>query len=298
MRHFIALLACLCLVRAGPVMGQGAGVSLDHPIQSDSATKMSLGMVPQFRTQNKFGETDNLDAAATDIWDGSTAEIVAISGTIIWVPPNAARIHALVSSSLADSDSGGANPQSTGMRTVEVCGLETWTSTSATTETVILDGTTAVNTVNSYVIIYRMTGLAWGSGGVNAGSITADAAVDGTTTAAITIGNNQTQMLIYGISSTMKLRVDNFRSSLIKTSGANLRATGKVLWMADPAANAAANTAWVNKESFELTTDDSWIRPYSPPKKFDGPGIIKLQLVGSGNDIDAIATFDATIKDD
>ncbi len=258
----------------------------------------SLGHVPKWRTENKFGGTDNLDAALTDIWDGSSAEGIAAGGSLIWLAPTAARIHAIVSSSLTDSDVGGANPQSTGARTVEVTGLETWDSVAPTTEIVILDGTTAVNTVNSYVIIYRLEVLTWGSGGLNVGTITATAATDTTITAMVLIGKNQTQMAIYGISSTMRMRVNRFFSYLVKTAGVTLRATGEVLWMTDPATNAVAGTAWTNRENFELTTDVRWDHKYVPPKKFDGSGIVKLQMFGSANNVNVTAGFDAIIKDD
>ena len=293
--RFLAIVTLLSIVFTSPAAAEPTWNG--GPLPRDFSTDASLGLVPGYRTENKFGQTDNLDAALTDIWDGSTVEIIALGGSIVWVPPTQARFHAIVSSSLADSDVGGENAQSTGMRTIDVTGLETWTSTAPTTETVILDGTTAVNTSNSYVIIYRMEGMTWGSGGVNAGSVTATATGDGTITAAITIGNNQTQMLIYGISSTMRLRVSDFRASLIKTTGAALRATGEVMWMTDPATNAANNTAWTNREHFEVTTDVRWFRPYDPPKKFNGPGILKIQMIGSTTDIDVISSFDGNIKD-
>jgi len=293
------ILTALFVMLAGRAMADAGPAWNGGPLPSNMAVDASLGLVPGYRTENKFGETDNADSGvATDIYDGSTIEIVALGGTVVWVPPTEARIHAVVSNSLADSDSGGENAQSTGMRTLEVTGLETWDSTSPTTETVILDGTTAVNTGNSYVIIYRMSGMTWGSGGLNAGSIRATATGDGTVTAAIVIGNNQTQMNIYGISSTMKLRMTDIHTSLVKTAGGTLRATGEILFMPDPATNAVNNTAWVNKQSFEVSTDARWEQMYSPPKKFDGPGIIKIQMTSGTNNTNAIASFDGVIKDD
>jgi hypothetical protein len=277
MRAVSSIAAVLLLVVISvPSWGFGAGVEIGSSIEDGFALVASLGEAGRYRTENKFGETDNLDAVVTDIWDGASDEIVALGGTVVWVAPTAPRVHSIVSSSLADSGAGGVNPVSTGMRTLDLTGLETWDASSPTTETIVLDGTTAVNTVNSYVIIYRMEGKTWGTGGVNAGSVTATAATDGTITAAIVIGNNQTQMAIYGVSSSMKLRVIDFRASLVKTTGLSLRATGEVLWMTDPETNAVDGTAWTNRENFEVSTDERWVRQYFVPKVFDGPGIETL----------------------
>ncbi len=239
---------------------------------------------------NKFGETDNLDATPTDVHDGASAAIVALGGTIIWVAPTAARIHSIVSSNGADDGEG------LGLQTVLIHGLTSWDDRWDVHETVILDGTNPVNTVNEYVMIYRMRGLTWGANGFNVGHITATAAApDSTITAAIIAGNSQTQMAIFGVSSRMILHLNQFRAALIKTAGVALRATGKVLWMEDPAVNAVFGTAWTNKESFEVTTDERWIREYNPPKVFEGPGIIKVQLIGSTANIDLISSFDGFI---
>jgi len=147
-------------------------------------------------------------------------------------------------------------------------------------------------------MIYRMKGLVWGATGFNVGHITATAAApDSTITAAIIAGNSQTQMTIFGISSRMILHINQLRAALIKTAGVALRATGKVLWMEDPAVNAVFGTAWTNKESFEVTTDERWIREYNPPKVFHGPGILKVQLIGSTTNIDLISSFDGFITE-
>ena len=179
-------------------------------------------------------------------------------------------------------------------------GLESWDAASETTETIVMDGTDAVETTALFVIIYRLECMTWGTGGLNAGAITATAKApsDTTLTAGINVGHNQTQMLIYGVSSKMKLRVSQFRASLFKTTGATLRATGDILWMTDPATNATDGTAWTVRDHFEISTDERWLLDYHPPKSFDGPGIIKLQATGSTTDIDIIGSFDGFVKND
>ncbi len=130
--------------------------------------------------QHRFGRNSDVDAAE-DIW--------SYGGD--WVAPTAARIHAIV------SDSGNDTSAGTGARTVQVSGLNG--SYAITTETVTMNGATPVNTANSYVIIHHMLVLTAGSGGTNAGNITATAATDSTVSAYMVAGYAHTHLGIYQI---------------------------------------------------------------------------------------------------
>ena len=283
------VLACMLVM-----IGLGAA-TVQTVLSRDFALDASLGLVSKYRTINKFGESDNLDAAATDIWDGSSDAFSALGQRIIWLPPTAAATHDIKSSSALDVISTG-----TGCRTVDVTGLESWTAATETTETINMNGVTEVETTALWVIIHRMECMTWGTGGLNAGVITATAKApsDTTLTAGIMVGHNQSQMMIYGISSRMKLRITHMHMELFETVGATLRADGDVLWMSDPATNVVDGTAWTIKDHFEISTDVGWTQDFHPPKVFDGPGIIKYQATGSTTDIDIIASFDGFIKDD
>ena len=105
-------------------------------------------------------------------------------GGTVWLPPTTARTHAIVSSSTDDDGS----PAGTGALTVRVHGLK---SGIRVTETVTMNGTTPVNTASTYDHIEALEVLTVGSGGVNAGTITATAATDSTITAAIEAGMNR-----------------------------------------------------------------------------------------------------------
>ncbi len=279
----------ICALSAGLAMAEpGAG-----PTGSDVAFHASLNTSSaKMYTINKFGEAADLDTHVTDVWEG-----VSVGAADVWVPPNAARIHSIASTSDVDSDTGGAIAQGAGMRTVRVFGLTSWTDAAETIETVIMDGTDGTDTANAYVIIHRMYGVTWGAGGVNAGIIKATAASDSTITAGIAVGNNQTRMAIYGLSSTMRLLVSRFYVSVSRFGTAGT-ATGNVLYMSDPATNAAANTAWGHKQDMDAAVGGPWDRGFLERKTFNGPGIIKLQMTGSANNMMALGEFDGIIVRD
>ena len=249
------------------------------------ALEASLGKIQGYATVNKFGEATDADSGVlTDIWDGANGA----TSTDIWVPPTAARVHQITSTSTADTGAG------TGMQTIKISYLPDW-DTAETTATLTMNGTGNVATP-SCVIIYRMQGKTWGTGGVNAGIITATADTDGTITAAILAGNNQTQMCIYAIPSTQKLRLTRAFASIVKGTGTTGRADGELLVMIDPATNAADNTAWTNKENYQLIeAEQPWDHVYEVPKKIDGPAIIKLQVVSNANGTISTGGFDGYV---
>ncbi len=118
-----------------------------------------------------FGYNGDLDTVEESIWpDGGT------------VPhPTTAAVLDIVSTSTDDDAAG------TGARTVFIEGLDN--NYNVVSETVILDGTTAVETVNSYLYVNQFYVATVGTGGANAGEITAK--VDTTLYDLIAVGYNQ-----------------------------------------------------------------------------------------------------------
>ena len=102
-----------------------------------------------------FGYNPDLDTAEESVWpDGGT------------IPhPTVASVLDIVSTSTADDAAG------TGARTVFIEGLDG--NYNVVSETVVLDGTTAVETANEYLYINQFYVATVGSGGANAGEITA-----------------------------------------------------------------------------------------------------------------------------
>jgi hypothetical protein len=148
-------------------------------------------------SNTQFGINLDIDIAATeDIWSQG--------GT--WVAPTTARLHDLVSTSANDTSAG------TGARTVSVEGLNS--SYAIISETITLNGVANVPTVNTYVIVNKLTVLTGGSGGTNAGIITATAQTDATVTNAISIGAGQSTSTIYQVPAGYKGYIQSFNGSI------------------------------------------------------------------------------------
>lgn len=255
--------------------------------QRDFNLEVSKGNITGHTTVNKFGRAPTgVQTTATDIWDRATAAPLQS----IWIAPTQARIHAIVSDDIDDSDSGGVNPQSTGARTIRVYGLTGW-GTAEVSEDIIMDGTTAVNTSNSYVIIHRMKVLTAGSSAINEGAITATAATDGTVTAQMNDNEGQTQMAIYGIPSTQTAYMTCFYGTVNKSSAAAGTVNFSLLVNED--ANTDVDLFIIkNTRGLQSTgqSSDEWC--FKPHFKIAGPAIIKVQGRASANDIEASAGFD------
>jgi len=144
---------------------------------------VARGKYPQIRSVSKFGHNLDVDT-------GTVPETVWSQGGL-WVPPTAARIHNVVSSDAADDAAG------TGAQTVKVQGLDA--SWAEQNETLDMDGTTIVPTVNEYRRIFRIQVVTAGSGQTNAGLITATAVTDGTITAAVPIALGSTFMAVWTV---------------------------------------------------------------------------------------------------
>jgi cephalosporin-C deacetylase-like acetyl esterase len=118
-----------------------------------------------------FGYNGDLDQTEESVWPNG--------GTV--PHPTTASVLDIVSTSTNDDAAG------TGARTVFIEGLDN--NYNVVSETVVLDGTTVVETVNSYLYVNQLYVATTGSGGVNAGEITAK--VDTTLYDLIAVGYNQ-----------------------------------------------------------------------------------------------------------
>lgn len=249
----------------------------------DFFIEAARGRIAGVTTINKFGlAPSGVQTTATDIWGRADATPTQQ----IWLAPTAARVHAIVSTSASDDGS----PAGVGARTVKVYGLTSW-STAETSETVTLDGTTPVNTANSYVIIHRMKVLTSGGTSINVGTISATAATDSTVTAIILPGNGQTEMAIYGIPSIQSAFLLRWSAAVDQSGGATATVDFRLLVNENPDVQ-TVNFLRKDDMAVQSTGSSNCDRNYGSPPKYAGPCIIKVQAIGSAADIDAKSGFD------
>ena len=236
---------------------------------------VSMGLVPGLSGVNKFGRNADVDSASPeDIWDGGG----------IWVAPTVARLHNIVSSSGSDAAAG------VGAQTIRVAGLVSWTA-GEVTEDITLNGVTNVPTVNAYVIIHRLEVLTYGGSGPNVGVITATAQTDATVTAQINATQGQTQMAIYGVPFSHDLYLLHWDASVDLASAANVDVS--LLFNPTP----QSGTGYLAKAVLGLRNNGTSAMElgYAIPRKFAGPGIMKVQAVVSVDDSDIFAGFDGVL---
>ena len=171
----------------------------------DFYLEISKGNISKHSDYGCFGINADIDIATVpeDIQDAGG----------VFVPPTTYRVHAIVSADANDTSAG------TGARTVKIFGV---VSTGLAEETIIMNGTTPVNTVNSYTDIYRMVIYTAGSGLTNAGIITATAAVDATVTITIQVnGYNASRRAIRLIPPGYKGYVTDWKAGMTQTVATN-----------------------------------------------------------------------------
>lgn len=262
--------------------------------------EVSRGKIAGHSTVNKYGRaTDGIQVTATDIWDRADAAATQQ----IWVAPTAARIHEILSTSDADSDSGGTVAQGQGARTIRIFGLTTW-GTAESNEDIIMDGTAtgvnSVDTANSYVIIHRMKVLTHGTAGPNVGIITATAQTDATVTAQIGVGNGQTEMSIYGIPSTQKAYMTSFDVNAHNTGNpATVIETDFSMLVNEHPNVDETSAAFLVKANIGLIASGSTVfsKRYDPPFEIVGPAIIKFQAIATTADTEGVAEYDLILVD-
>jgi hypothetical protein len=252
------------------------------PRAADPLLEIARGQFPRIGHINKFGHNSDVDTGTDpeDLWPANAA-----GGN--WVAPTAARIHDLASTSALDN---GVTPN-TGARTVLVTGLkDDWTEV---TETITLNGVGNRPTSNSYWRIYRMEVLTAGSTGANQGVITATAQTDGTVTALIDVGDNQTTMAIWTTEIEHIGFLTGYYMSLNRQGGAGNFADMRLLTR-----EATGPGPWLTKHIISVGAQGSsyishkWVPYLRVPAQYD----VKLEITEvSSDNSDVSGGFDAYI---
>lgn len=230
---------------------------------------VARGLVTGMRPVNKFGRNSDVDAGAEDLW--------AQGG--LYVEATAASVVNFVSSSANDTAAG------TGARTISVTGLNA--SNVEVTETLTLNGTTNVPTVNSYNFISRVIVLTAGSGGANAGTITGTATGGGTPLLiSVAIGINQSQLGVYKVPAGKSAYISSWGGSFYS---ATALAQVELRLLIKPSGG-----VFNLKDNINLFTGGATasIKNKTPPIVAPDSSIIKIQIVTANANNDVNGNFD------
>jgi len=203
------------------------GSTTPSTAEIDFYLAVAKGDFTGYSSVSKFGYNPFISSTAYEsIWEGSNA-----------YPWQTVADQLEVLSSDADDTSAG-----TGARTVELQGLDS--SWNLLTETVIMNGTSAVTTTGSFLRIFRARVVTAGSSGRNEGTITIRDQDTSTTRALITNGatdgNGQTLMAVYTIPAGKTGYIININVSSQKDQEQTYRLMARD--------NTVANAAWNVKE--------------------------------------------------
>lgn len=257
-------------------------------VATDAALEIALGNVTGHFPVQKHGRAPGgVQITATDIWDRADAAATQQ----IWVAPTEARIHTITSNSASDD----GDPVGVGARTIRVYGLTSW-ATAETSEDITLNGVGGVATANAYVIIHRLEVLTKGATSTNVGTIIATAATDTTITAAILPGVGRTQMAILGIPSTQVLCLTQYYAGLRASVGAAQASDVELLFNPEPDAE-LTNFRTVHPRGVNKNGTSSFDHPFNPYRTLSGPGILKINCIGSEADMDMFAGFGGVLVD-
>lgn len=183
---------------------------------------LARGAIAQTSHINKFGYNTSVGLNFETITD--------LGGDQYY--PTSAGIVSVVSSDANDDDG------DTGARTVEIQGLDG--NYEEISETITMNGTSAVTTTASFHRVFRMRVLTAGTTGTNEGNITAS--IGGNNVARISSANGgQTLMAVYTVPAGCKGYLTNFQGSLSKNQEAVFMIRTK---------NGAESSAWQVKAMF------------------------------------------------
>lgn len=163
---------------------QGYGNLRTRP-KGDFFLDISAGEVDGYGTQFKFGRNPSVGITEEVVWDNGGGYTFLTSAE----------------SMLLSSDSTEDNPSGGGAWNVVLTGLDS--DFNEVTEVVVLDGTNAVETSNSFIRVYRafvlQSGLALAVDDANLGTISVISSVSDVLQAQIRPNNGQTLMCVYTV---------------------------------------------------------------------------------------------------
>lgn len=232
-------------------------LSPEHFIQ------IAVGNVKNTSHINKFGYNSAVGTSYETITDLGTNNL-----------PTSAAVVSVVSASTADTSAG------TGARTVEIQGLDA--DYNLKTETVTMNGQTAVTTTATFIRVFRMRVATAGTGEVNAGNITAS--ISSSDVARINADEGQTLMAVYTVPANKTAYLVKFQGSLSKNQEAQFQLRAR-----------ESSGAW-NVKGLWGTFAASVNYDYPVPLKFEEKTDIQIRAkAGATSEVGAI--FDLILID-
>jgi hypothetical protein len=225
----------------------------------------SGALSPSYKQIYKFGNNPAV---------GNTLETIWSQGGIYAYPASASTM--TVSSSDTNDTSAG-----TGARTVTISGLNG--SYVETSETITLNGQTAVTTVNSYIRMNRAFVLTAGSGGQNAGVIyvgtgTVTTGVPANVFTTISIGTNQTLQSFWTVPANYTAYL--YQTNISTGNSSNTKASLRVSLVARPFGGV------FNTKELIALIDGDHIQSYVFPIKYTEKTDIEFRAISSSGSVD------------
>lgn len=170
---------------------------LDEP--KDFAASSALGAISGIRTENISGGNAQISLTKyLQLWGSGTEYIYETSASAMYIS----------STDVNDTSTG------TGARTVEVRGLDS--TYKLQTETVTMNGTTAVTSTKSYISIYDLTVKSSGSNNKNHGVIEAKSTTSANTICQMAANSNRSNLGVFTVEAGKTALVTGYWGSALK----------------------------------------------------------------------------------
>ncbi len=171
---------------------------------------VARGIITSKTAIHIIGANEATSTSFEDMWEGSTSDL--------YVFPAAGGIQMeVVSTSDLDSDSGGTNPQSTGVRIVMLHYLNA--NYEEKIEFITMDGTNPVNTVTTDILrVQNLHSHTAGSGGVAVGTITLENTDSSVEYTRIRVGINTSLTGVWTVPADKTLYITEWETGAIATN--------------------------------------------------------------------------------